>query len=78
MNTQKEVIAAIAKHLAVTPADIDISASLAEDLGLGPLEKADLLSNLSSQFKVTFDPLEVENIETVHDIVVMIEDLLIE
>ena len=78
MNTQKEIVASIAKHLAVTPADIDLNASLAEDLGLGPLEKADLLADLSSQFNVIFDPAETENLETVNDLVVMIEDLLIE
>lgn len=79
MNDQtKEIIAAIAKHLAVTTQDIDLHSSLEKDLGLGPLEKADLLSDLSSQFNVTFDPAELEGVETVNDLVVMIEDLLIE
>ncbi len=79
MNNQTiEIVAAIAKHLAVTPQDIDLHSSLEKDLGLGPLEKADLLSNLSQQFNVTFDPKELEGIETVNDLVVMVEDLLIE
>lgn len=78
MTTQAEIVAAIAKHLAITPQDIDLAASLAEDLGLGPLERADLLADLSEQFGVTFNPTEVEGIDSVHDLVVMIEDLLIE
>lgn len=78
MNQQKEIIAAIAKHLGITPGDIDPSASLIEDLGLGPLEKADLLSTLSLEFNITFDPVEIENIITVNDLIEMIEDLLIE
>ncbi len=79
MNNQTvEIIAAIAKHLAVTPQDIDLHSSLDKDLGLGPLEKADLLSALSQQFEVTFDPTELDSVETVNDLVVMVEDLLIE
>lgn len=78
MNQSKEIIAAIAKQLGVTPADIDLHASLEEDLGLGPLEKADLIHALSEQFNITFDSVEVEEVKTVNDLVVMIEDLLIE
>ncbi|EKD90610.1 MAG: hypothetical protein ACD_30C00112G0051 [uncultured bacterium] len=72
---QQQIIAEIAKHLAVTPADIDPNATMSEDLGLGPVEIADLLSYLSSKFNVTFDQSEVENLETVHDLIVAIEDL---
>ncbi len=78
MNQTKDIVAAIAKHLAVTPADIDINASLETDLGLGPLEKADLYSFLSEQFNVTFNQQDLEDVETVHDLVVLIEDLLLE
>lgn len=75
---QTKIIAEIAQHLAVTPQDIDANASLSEDLGLGPVEMADLLSALSEKFGVTFNPSEVEGLKTVHDIVVAIEDLSLE
>lgn len=78
MNQTKDIVAAIAKHLAVTPADIDMNAALETDLGLGPLEKADLYSDLSSQFNISFPAEDLENVETVHDLVVLIEDLLLE
>ncbi len=78
MNQQKEIIAAIAKHLGVTPQDIDLASSLETDLGLGPLEKADLLSDLAHKFNVNFDSGELEEVETVNDLVVLIEDLLLE
>lgn len=78
MDQTKEIIAAVAKHLGVTPQDIDINSSLETDLGLGPLERADLLSALSEKFNITFDPAELENVETVSDLVVLIEDLMIE
>ncbi len=79
MNEQtKEIIAAIAKHLGVTPQDIDLNKNLEGDLGLGPLEKADLLANLAQEYNINFDPRETDNIETIHDLVVMIEDLLID
>lgn len=75
---QKDIIEAIAKHLGVTAADIDINASFFDDLGLGPVEVADMLSELSERFDVTFDPAETENMKTVGDLVVMIEDLSLE
>lgn len=78
MNQQKEIIGEIAKHLGVTSQDIDLNASLETDLGLGPLEKADLYSELSQKFNVTFTPEDLEEVETVHDLVVLIEDLLLE
>ncbi len=78
MNQTKEIVSEIAKHLGVTPQDIDLHASLETDLGLGPLERADLYSYLSSRFNVTFAPTDLENIDSVNDLVVLIEDLLLE
>lgn len=75
---QIEVVEEIAKHLGVTVQDIDIHASLAEDLGLGPIEIADLLSALSKRFNITFTPAEIEGLRTVSDVIVMIEDLSLE
>jgi acyl carrier protein len=78
MQTQKEIIEEMAKYLGVTPADIDPQASLSDDLGLGPIDLSDLLTALSEKFKITFDPAEVEGLETVNDIIVMVEDLSLE
>lgn len=75
---QGEVIEEIAKHLGVSPQDIDVNANLTENLGLGPVELADLLQALSQRFKVTIEEEEVGNLQTVNDIVVLIEDLSLE
>lgn len=78
MNQQKEVIEEIAKHLGVTPADIEPDASLSEDLALSAVELADLLSALSQRFQIVFEPQDVERLRTVSDVVEMIEDLSLE
>lgn len=78
MSDQKEILEAIAKHLGVTSQDIDLNASFFEDLGLGPIEMADLLSDLSEQFNINFELAETESLKVVNDLVVMIEDLLLE
>lgn len=75
---QQKIIEEIAKHLGVTAQDIDLSASLAEDLGLGPIEVADLLGSLASTFNINFEPGETEGITTVNDITVLIEDKSLE
>lgn len=78
METQSDIIAAIAKHLGVTAADIDLHSSLTDDLGLGPIEISDLLDDLSKTFNVAIVPQEAAQIVTVSDLVVMIEDLLLD
>lgn len=75
---QKEIIEEIAKHLGITPQDIDLNASLTEDLTLSPVELADLLSALSQRFQVTFNPADIEHLRNVNDVVEMIEDLSLE
>ncbi len=78
MKQQADIIDAIAKHLGVTPQDIEPNASLRDDLGLGPIEISDLLNDLATQFNIIFDPTEIEQINTVDDLIVAIEDLLLD
>lgn len=78
MVSQSQIIEAIAKHLGVSTADIDLTASLSEDLGLGPIEVSDLLADLAKEFNVTINPTEVENLDTVADVVALVEDALLE
>lgn len=75
---QTEVIAEIAKHLGVTPQDIDINAGLSDDLGLGPVEMADLIAAISQKFSVSFNRADLVSMKTVHDMVVAVEDLSLE
>lgn len=77
-GVQTEVIAEIAKHLGVTPQDIDIGAGLSDDLGLGPVEMADLISAISQKFDVIFSSADLQSIKTVNDLVVAVEDLSLE
>lgn len=75
---QTEVIAEIARHLGITPQDIDINAGLSDDLGLGPIEMADLISAVSQKFDVAFNNTDLQGIKTVSDLVVAVEDLSLE
>lgn len=75
---QKDIIEEIAKHLGITPQDIDLNASLTEDLTLSPVELADLLSALSQRFQISFNPADIEHLRSVNDVVEMIEDLSLE
>lgn len=77
-DLQSEVINTIAKHLGVTPQDIDIQSSLVDDLELGPIEISDLISELSRKFQIVFSAEDIEEIKTVHDLVVLVEDLSLE
>lgn len=75
---QNQVIEEIAKHLGITVADIDVHASLAEDLGLGPIELADLLSAISARFNITFDSTDIIELHSVSNIIEAVEDKSIE
>lgn len=72
-----EIIKAIAEHLGLAPEELDRNASLRDDLTLGPLELNDLLEDLQSSFKVTFEADEIANVRTVSDLIVLVEDNLI-
>lgn len=78
MSDQQQIIEAIADTLTLSPADLDMQASLQDDLGLNAVEKADLLNSLAEKFSIIFDSSEVEDIRTVSDLVILIEDKLLE
>ena len=78
MATEQEIIQAIADHLTLSPEDIEKDASLREDLSLGGVELNDLLNALALKFDIIFSPDDVENLQTVEDLVSLIEDNLIE
>lgn len=78
MADQQEIIEAIAESLGLPPADIDMDSSLQDDLGLNPVEVADLMHGLSSRFQIIFESSETETIRTIGDLIVLIEDKLLE
>lgn len=71
---QAEILQAVAENLNLSLADIDRHNDLREDLGLGPIELNDLITYLAGRFSVTFDPEDVANLQTVEDLIVLIED----
>lgn len=78
MNTEVQIIQAIADHLGLAPDDLDRGANLRDELNLSPIELNDLLSNLSQKFNVTFKSDEVESIQKIDDLIVLIEDNLLD
>lgn len=78
MADQRQIIEAIAENLTLPISDIDPESHLKDDLGLNPVEIADLLGNLSQRFNVIFDPHEAEQIKTIGNLIEIVEDKLLE
>ncbi|MCL5783873.1 MAG: acyl carrier protein [Patescibacteria group bacterium] len=78
MADQQKIIEAIAESLTLPVADIDMDSSLQDDLGLNPVEVADLVESLSQKFHILFDHHELGQVKTVSDLVELIEDKLLE
>jgi acyl carrier protein len=74
----EKVVNTIAEHLGLAPQDVDKEALLREDLGLGPVELSDLLNELSQKFDITFNPEDLTNLQTIEDLIVLVEDNSIE
>jgi acyl carrier protein len=74
----EKVVDTIAEHLGLAPQDLDKEALLREDLGLGPVELSDLLNELSQKFDITFNPEDLTSLQTVEDLIVLVEDNSIE
>lgn len=77
-NQQQQIFEAIAENLTLPVADIDLEASLQGDLGLNPVEIADLLSDLARKFNIVFEPSEITEIRTAGNLVELVEDKLLE
>lgn len=75
--SETEIIKTIADHLGVSLEDISRSSNLSDDLNLGQIELNDLLLSLSQKFNVEFDPQDLEDLQTVDDLVVLVEDNLL-
>lgn len=78
MDTESQILQAIADHLGLAVDDLDRHALLREELNLGPIELDELLSYLSQKFAVSFDTPETEDLKRVDDLIVLIEDNLLE
>lgn len=78
MNTEIEIIQAIAEYLGLSPEDFDRHALLREELNLGPIELNDLLSNLAQKFSINLDTVEVEELKSIDDLIILIEDNVLE
>ncbi len=78
MSTEREIIQTIADHLGLTSEDLDRHALLREELNLGPIELNDLLSDLAQKFNINFDTVEIEDLKTIDDLIILIEDNLLE
>ncbi len=74
---EAEIIKTIADHLGVSWEDISRSTNLSDDLTLGQIELNDLLLALSQKFNVEFDPQDLEDLQTVDDLIVLVEDNLL-
>lgn len=78
MPTSTDILKTIAEHLGLSPEDLDKHALLREELGLGPIELNDLLSNLSQKFNINFEPQDVRNLHNIEDLIVLVEDNLLD
>ena len=78
MNQEAQIIQAIAEHLSLTPEDVDRHALLNEELNLGPIELNDLLADLSQKFDVSFESVDVEDLKSIDDLIVLVEDNLLD
>lgn len=78
MSDQKKIIETIAENLGLPVADIDVESHLQDDLGLNPVEIADLLGSLSDTFNIVFEAQEPSQVKTVGDLIELVEDKLLE
>ena len=71
---ETKTVQAIADHLGLSPQDLDKGVLLRDDLGLGPVELTDLLNDLSVKFDITFDSEDISGLQTLEDLLVLVED----
>lgn len=78
MANEQEIIEVITEILALPAGDIDTSSHLHEDLGLNPVEIADLFNGLAKHFNIFFDQADISQSKTIGNLVELVEDKLLE
>ncbi len=78
MVNQKQIIETIAEILTLPPTDIDPDATLQDDLGLNPVEVADMMHEVADRFDILIEPQDSIRIKAVGDLIDLIEDKLLE
>lgn len=74
MNLEEQIINFISDNLGADPEEITPEADLVRDLNATNLEISDLLEKIQKEFEITFRPEEVEEIETVGQIIDLVAD----
>lgn len=77
-KTSIEIVKTIAEHLGVNPGDIEKDALLREDLGLNTIELSDLIHTIAEKFNISFDPSEVQELQSTEDLIQLTEDSLLD
>lgn len=75
---QHKIISIIAEILGITPEDLDTEAGLVDDMGLNPIELADLYNGLAEKLHTHFESADTTKVQTVADLVELIEDKMLE
>lgn len=78
MESQKQILKAIAESLGLPVADLDPQSSLQDDLGLNLVEIADLFNSLAEKFNIYFEEGETKSVKTITDLTELLEDKLLE
>jgi acyl carrier protein len=78
-NKKDEILRAVRDHLAGrnVDADVQMESNLARDIGLDSLDTVELGMGLEEQFGVELPESEIENVESVADLVDLVERKLV-
>lgn len=73
---EKQIIRQISEHLGIEKEEISPQSNLFEDFNTSKLEIVDLMNDLQSIYKIHIQDEDIENIQTVIDIINLIKDQL--
>jgi len=75
-NFREQIYNLISEQLGVEVAKVTPEAHFADDLNAGDLEMEELISKIQEKLKVELDPVKVEEVEKVDDLVHVVFDNL--
>lgn len=77
-SPRQQVVSTIADILVISPGDVDLNAVIPDDLNLNPSELADFYRNLEAEYGIAFEKTELQQLETISDLIDLIEDKQLE
>lgn len=76
-EVERHVVRTVAGHLGIRPSDLQLDSHLRDQLGADLLDRIELVVTVEEEFGITLDSQSLMAVETVRDVITLVEQAVI-